>query len=226
MKVSVGFVGLGLMGVHMAKNIVAAGFPLIVNTRTPGKAENFAKEHNCRHGSLREVAEQSDVVIICVTDSPDVQAVALGDHGLIAHSRPHTVLCDMSTISPSVTRDLAAVASARQVSWIDAPVSGGTMGAKNGTLTIMVGGEEAALAKARPVLEAMGKKITHFGMRRSSLWTSFFEKFLPPNKVLLGKGKMQSFVTRLCAASICLASAKHLHLLRSADSISALSTGR
>lgn len=163
MKPSVGFVGLGLMGGPMARNILKAGFTLTVNTRTPGKAEAFAREHQCRSGTLRQVAEESDVIIVCVTDSPDVEAVARGPEGLLLHCRPNTVIADMSTISPKVTVALSNEAKERGVMWVDAPVSGGTMGAINGTLTIMVGGEEAALVKARPVLEAMGKKITHFG---------------------------------------------------------------
>ncbi len=147
----------------MCKNILKAGFSLTVNTRSPGKAELFAKENNCKSGSLRQVAETSDVIIVCVTDSPDVEAVARGEEGLLAHCRPHTVVADMSTISPKVTLQLAEEAKRRQVLWLDAPVSGGTKGAAEGTLTIMVGGEEEALRRARPVLEAMGKKITHFG---------------------------------------------------------------
>ncbi len=147
----------------MCKNILKAGFKLTVSTRTAGKAELFAKENNCKSGTLREVAETSDVIIVCVTDSPDVEAVARGEHGLLAHCRPNTVVADMSTISPKVTVALAGEAKQKNVFWIDAPVSGGTKGALEGTLTIMVGGEEEALRKARPVLEAMGKKITHFG---------------------------------------------------------------
>jgi 3-hydroxyisobutyrate dehydrogenase-like beta-hydroxyacid dehydrogenase len=160
---NVGFVGLGLMGGPMCKNLLKAGFTLTVNTRTPGKAELFAKENSCKSGTLQQVAESSDVIIVCVTDSPDVEAVARGEHGLLAHCRPNTVVADMSTISPKVTVQLAAEAKKRQVYWIDAPVSGGTKGAAEGTLTVMVGGEGEALRRARPVLEAMGKKITHFG---------------------------------------------------------------
>ena len=160
----VGFIGLGLMGGPMAQNIARAGFSLTVATRTPGKAESFAAQHACSSApSPGALAASCRVVVLCVTDSPDVEKVARGPEGVLARAAPGTVVVDMSTISPEVTRELAAAASERGVFWLDAPVSGGTKGAAEGTLTIMVGGEEAALKVARPVLEAMGKKITHFG---------------------------------------------------------------
>lgn len=163
-----GLIGLGIMGLPMARNLIRAGFPLTVATRTPGKADRFAAE-NSTLGSVKavrtpaEVAAASEIIVTIVTDSPDVIEVARGEHGIFSAARPGTIIIDMSTISPQVTRELAEEAGSRGLHWLDAPVSGGEKGAIEGTLTIMVGGETAALDRARPVLEAMGKRITHFG---------------------------------------------------------------
>jgi 2-hydroxy-3-oxopropionate reductase len=164
----VGFIGLGIMGQPMARNLLKAGFPLVVATRTPGKAAAFAKD-NAALGNVQaaetpaQVAAVCDIIVNIVTDTPDVVEVAYGETGLFATAKPGTIIIDMSTISPSVTRDLAAKASKQELFWLDAPVSGGEKGAIEGTLTIMVGGADAAVAKATPVLNAMGKRITHFG---------------------------------------------------------------
>jgi 2-hydroxy-3-oxopropionate reductase len=164
----VGFIGLGIMGQPMARNLLRAGFPLVVATRTPGKAAAFASD-NAALGRIQavetpaQVAAACDLIITIVTDTPDVVAVAYGEDGLFSSAKPGTIIVDMSTISPSVTRDLAAKASKQGLFWLDAPVSGGEKGAIEGTLTIMVGGAEAAVAQAQPVLAAMGKRITHFG---------------------------------------------------------------
>lgn len=164
----VGLIGLGIMGAPMARNLIKAGYPLTVSTRTEGKAERFAAEASAlgevrAAASAAEVAAASDVVIIMVTDSPDVIEVACGEQGIFAGAREGTTIVDMSTISPQVTRELAGEAAKRGLAWIDAPVSGGEKGAIEGTLTIMAGGEAEALARVRPVLEAMGKRITHLG---------------------------------------------------------------
>lgn len=168
----VGFIGLGIMGAPQARNLLRAGFELTVATRTPGKAERFAAD-NASLGKVRavqtaaEVAAASDIIITMVTDSPDVVAVCRGgvnnEPGIFAAAKPGSVIIDMSTISPEVTRELAAEAKTKGCFWLDAPVSGGEKGAIEATLTIMVGGEAEALERARPVLEAMGKRITHFG---------------------------------------------------------------
>ncbi len=165
----VGFIGLGIMGQPMARNLLRAGFPLVVATRTPGKAASFAAE-NAALGRVRaaetpaQVAAACDLIITMVTDTPDVVAVAYGDDGIFSAAKPGTIVIDMSTISPSVTRDLATKASKQGLYWLDAPVSGGEKGAIEGTLTIMVGGVPEAVVKAKPVLDAMGKRITHFGL--------------------------------------------------------------
>ncbi len=164
----VGLIGLGIMGAPQAQNLLRAGFVLTVATRTPGKAEKFAADNKALGNvhavnTAAEVAAACDVVITMVTDSPDVIAVAQGENGIFAAAKAGTIIIDMSTISPKVTQELAAEAEAKGLFWLDAPVSGGQKGAIEGTLTIMVGGDAGALEKARPVLEAMGKRITHFG---------------------------------------------------------------
>jgi 3-hydroxyisobutyrate dehydrogenase len=164
----VGLIGLGIMGAPMARNLLKAGFPLTVATRTPGKAEKFAAD-NASFGSVKavdtaaEVASVSDIIVTMVTDSPDVVRVARGDTGIFATAKPGSIVIDMSTISPQITRELAGEAKSKGIAWLDGPVSGGEKGAIEGTLTIMVGGDPEALEKARPVLNAMGKRITHFG---------------------------------------------------------------
>lgn len=163
-----GFIGLGIMGVPMARNLLKAGYPLTVATRTPGKAEKFAAENSglVQVRAARtpaEVAAVCEVIVMIVTDSPDVIQVAKGENGIFTAAKPGTIIIDMSTISPQVTRELAAEAASRGLHWLDAPVSGGEKGAIEGTLTIMAGGEGAALERAQPVLSAMGKRITHFG---------------------------------------------------------------
>src|SRR5262245_29112858 len=164
----IGLIGLGIMGAPMARNLPRGGFPLTVATRTPGKAEKFVVEEATLGavkavGTPAEVAAASEIIVTMVTDSPDVVAVARGDHGIFAAAKPGSIIIDMSTISPQVTRELAEEAKSKGLSWLDAPVSGGEKGAIEGTLTIMVGGEAETLERARPALNAMGKRITHFG---------------------------------------------------------------
>jgi len=164
----VGLIGLGIMGAPMARNLVKAGFPLTVSTRTPGKAARFAAEaaslgEVCAVDSAAQVAAASEVIITMLPDSPDVAGVARAADGVFAGAKPGAIVIDMSTISPQVTRELSAEATSRGVYWLDAPVSGGEKGAIEGTLTIMVGGDGAALDRCRPVLEAMGKRITYLG---------------------------------------------------------------
>ncbi|HEY7181819.1 MAG TPA: NAD(P)-dependent oxidoreductase [Blastocatellia bacterium] len=165
---NVGLIGLGIMGAPMARNLLKAGYNLTVATRAPGKAEKFAAE-NSSLGEVKavttpaEVAAASEIIITMVTDSPDVVAVARGASGVFAAAKRGAIIIDMSTISPQVTRELAEEAVSKGLFWLDAPVSGGEKGAVEGTLTIMVGGDAEALERARPALEAMGKRITHFG---------------------------------------------------------------
>jgi 3-hydroxyisobutyrate dehydrogenase len=163
MSERVGFIGLGIMGRGMARNILKAGFGLLVWNRTPSRMEEFAAEGASAAASPADLAAQCDIIVTCVSDTPDVEAVILGDNGVIHGVRSGALVIDMSTISPHVTRAIAAQLSARGVHMLDAPVSGGSEGAARGTLTIMVGGEADAVARAMPVLQAMGKTITHVG---------------------------------------------------------------
>lgn len=159
----VGFIGLGIMGRSMARNVHAAGFPVTVWNRTASRMEEAAAWGARTAGSPREVAEVSDVVITIVGDTPDVLQVVEGPGGIVEGAREGLIYIDMSTISPEATRELAARLAQRGVRMLDAPVSGGDIGARQGTLSIMVGGDADTLARVRPVLEAMGKNIVHCG---------------------------------------------------------------
>ena len=159
----VGFVGLGTMGAAMARNVAAAGFPLTVWNRTPERATALRDVGATGAPSPADVARASDVVVTCVSDTPDVEAVLFADGGIAEGAHPGLLVIDCTTISPSATRDFAARLAERGVALVDAPVSGGSEGARNATLTIFVGGDAAQVERARPVLEAMGKTITHVG---------------------------------------------------------------
>jgi 2-hydroxy-3-oxopropionate reductase len=159
----IGFIGLGLMGKPMAKNLQKAGFPLVVLTRTRAKASELLDAGATWADTPRQVAEQSDVVITILPDSPDVDHVVAGADGVLAGARPGMMVIDMSTISPVVARKLARECESRGVEWLDAPVSGGDTGAIKGTLSIMVGGTPAAFDRALPIFQAMGKTILRIG---------------------------------------------------------------
>jgi 3-hydroxyisobutyrate dehydrogenase len=164
-----GFVGLGTMGLGMARNLASKGFPLSLTNRTMEKAVRLASDLAggpapvAALPSPAAVAAASDVVVSCVSDGPDVEEVHLGRGGTVEGARAGTVVVDCSTIDPALARSVAARLAEKGVLFLDAPVSGGQKGANEGTLSFFVGGEAAALATARPVLEAMGKRITHLG---------------------------------------------------------------
>ncbi|MCB0003858.1 MAG: NAD(P)-dependent oxidoreductase, partial [Anaerolineae bacterium] len=159
----IGFIGLGIMGRGMAANILKAGFPLTVWNRTPERTEALAAAGAAVAATPAALAAASDIVITCVSDTPDVQAVILGEDGVLRGAQSGSLVIDMSTISPAVTQEIAAALSARGVAMLDAPVSGGSEGAARGTLSIMVGGAVEALERAMPVLQTMGQRITHVG---------------------------------------------------------------
>ncbi|MBI3176459.1 MAG: NAD(P)-dependent oxidoreductase [Chloroflexi bacterium] len=159
----IGFIGLGIMGRGMTRNLIKAGFPVTVWNRTPSRMAELAAEGTGTSTSPADLASRCDVIILCVSDTPDVQAVITGEHGVLHGARPGSLVIDMSTISPHATRDLAAALAAKGVAMLDAPVSGGSEGAARGTLAIMVGGKPEDVARAMPVLQAMGKTITHVG---------------------------------------------------------------
>ena len=158
-----GFIGLGIMGRGMVGNLLAAGFPVSVWNRTAERMTTLTGAGAVPCASPAEVAARSRIVFTCVSDTPDVEAVVLGDRGVIEGAAEGTLLVDMSTISPRATRDIAERLSARGVQMLDAPVSGGSEGAAKGTLSIMVGGDGADLERAMPAFRAMGKTITHVG---------------------------------------------------------------
>lgn len=159
----VAFIGLGTMGGPMASNIMKAGHDLVIHNRTVHKEEELAARGAERAASPREAVAKADVIITSLSDTPDVEQVVLGDNGIIHGARPGAVVVDMSTISPEATRRIAQVLGTKGIKMIDAPVSGGSEGAKQGTLAIMVGGEFEDVERAMPVLKCMGTRITHVG---------------------------------------------------------------
>jgi 3-hydroxyisobutyrate dehydrogenase len=159
----IGFIGLGIMGRGMARNILKAGFPLWVWNRTASRMDELAAEGAGPASSPGDLAFHSDIIITCVSDTPDVEQVILGEGGIIHGARPGSLVIDMSTISPQTTQRIAAKLAERHIHMLDAPVSGGSEGAARGTLSIMVGGDAAQFERALPVFQAMGKTITHLG---------------------------------------------------------------
>ncbi len=160
----VGFLGLGIMGSRMAANLARAGFELSVWTHTPGKAERWASEHGATaFATPAEVAAYSDIVVSMVVDGEQVASVLLGEYGVIAAAREGLLCVDMSTIGPVDARRIAAALQERGVAMLDAPVTGSSPRAEDGTLTIMVGGETQDYARARPLFEPMGELIVHVG---------------------------------------------------------------
>jgi 3-hydroxyisobutyrate dehydrogenase len=160
---NVAFIGTGIMGGPMAGHLLAAGHPLTVHNRTKSKADALLARGAKWAATPADAARDAEAVFVCVTDTPDVQRVALGQDGILESARPGTIVVDHSTISPSATRTIAAKLKERNIAFLDAPVSGGDVGARNATLAIMVGGEPAALERVRPLLEKMGKSIVHCG---------------------------------------------------------------
>jgi 2-hydroxy-3-oxopropionate reductase len=159
----VGYIGLGLMGKSIARNILKAGFPVVVHNRSQAAVDELVAEGAARASSPKEVASQVDVVFTNLPDSPDVEKVVLGENGIIAGAHAGLIYIDNSTIKPASARMIAEKLSAKKMFALDAPVSGGDIGAKNGTLTIMVGGDASALEKVMPVFQSMGKTVTHVG---------------------------------------------------------------
>ena len=159
----IGFIGLGIMGLPMAKNLIKSGFDLLVFNRTPSKTKEIEQLGARVAFSPKEIAQNSDVVITIVTDSKDVEDVVLGQDGVIHGAWSGMTLIDMSTISPSVTRTVAGKLQECGADMLDAPVSGGESGAINGTLAIMVGGESSVFDRCLPVLQGMGQRIVLLG---------------------------------------------------------------
>ncbi|HEV8587048.1 MAG TPA: 2-hydroxy-3-oxopropionate reductase [Methylomirabilota bacterium] len=163
MAQTIGFIGLGIMGRPMAKNLIAAGYTLVVHSRSRGPVDDVVKAGAKAATSPKEVAAQSDVLITMLPNSPDVELVALGKGGIIEGARPGLIFIDMSTISPIVSQKVGKALAAKGVKMLDAPVSGGEQGAINAALSIMVGGDKATFEAVLPILSAMGKTITLLG---------------------------------------------------------------
>ncbi len=159
----VGYIGLGLMGKSIARNILKAGFPLVVHNRSHAAVDELVAEGARQAGSAAEVAAQVDIVFTNLPDTPDVEKVVLGEKGILEGAHEGLIYVDNSTIKPATARKLAERLKGKGALALDAPVSGGDIGARNGTLTIMVGGPAEAVEKAMPVFKAMGKAVTHVG---------------------------------------------------------------
>lgn len=163
MEKAVGFVGLGIMGAFMAGNLLEAGHELVVHNRTRTKAERLAPRGARVADSPREAAEGSDVIITMLPGPPQVEEVVAGEDGLLEGAREGSLIIDMSTSSPSLAQELARTARNKAVGMLDAPVSGGDVGARDGTLSIMVGGEEDDFERARTLFGVMGETVVHVG---------------------------------------------------------------
>jgi len=159
----IGFIGLGVMGKPMALNLLKAGYKLTVWNRTRSKMDELLAAGASGANSPKDVAEKSDIVVTMVTDSSDVEEVVLGEEGIIHSAHPGLIMIDMSTISPTIAKKIAQTLSKRGAKMLDAPVSGGEVGAKEAALSIMVGGPEETFEECLPILKALGKRITHMG---------------------------------------------------------------
>ncbi len=164
MSQRVAFIGLGIMGSRMAANLARAGFDLTVYNRTEATARQFAEQHGAKLATTpAAAAENAELIVTMVVDAAQVEAVLLGEDGALSAARPGTLCIDCSTIGPTATRMIAAKLAEHEVRMVDAPVTGSSPKAADGTLTIMVGGDQTDVERAMPVLEAMGKLIVHAG---------------------------------------------------------------
>src|SRR5271170_36908 len=179
MTSQIGFVGLGIMGRGMVKNLVQKNHPVTVWNRTPERSEALMKDLDITIApSLQSLAETADTILLCVSDTPDVEAVLFGEDGLAKALRSGTTIIDLSTISPAETKRFAHTLAEKNITLLDAPVSGGSEGAAKGTLSIMVGGPEEAFTRIKPILEAIGTRITHMGPSGSGQITKLMNQIL------------------------------------------------
>ncbi len=162
-KPMAGFVGLGLMGKPMARNLLKAGYKVTVHNRSQGAVEELTKEGATPATSPAEVARASQIIFTSLPGPAEVESVYLGPGGIVGELQPGSIIVEMSTLDPGTHQKVAAAAAERQADYLDAPVSGGPSGAESGTLSIMVGGDAAVLERARPVLEVLGQNIYHMG---------------------------------------------------------------
>lgn len=195
----IGFIGLGIMGRPMAENLVKAGHFVVAYNRTAAKAEEFVSAAGAEHAALAatpaEAATGAEVVITIVRDTAAVRSVLLGPEGVVNGGHPGLVIVDMSTISPRAEQEMAAVLAKQEMILLDAPVSGGDVGARAGTLAIMVGGDCSAYERVLPVLQAMGKKITYCGGVGAGQLTKLCNQILVA-VTLLGVSEALNFARR------------------------------
>ena len=184
MKERVGFVGVGIMGSGMARNLLKTGATLAVWNRTPSKTAAFVEAGDTTVRNLSDLAREAAIVFLCVSDTPDVESVLFGDGGLAEGLQQGALVVDCSTISPTVTKQFAERLEERGVHMLDAPISGGSEGAVHGTLSIMVGGEADQVERALPYLQAMGKKITHVGGHGAGQMTKLVNQILVAGSML------------------------------------------
>jgi len=177
-EVTIGFIGTGIMGKPMAGNLLNAGYSVTVHNRTKSKAEPLLSQGAVWAQNPAEVAKNSDVVITCVPDTPDVTDVLLGQNGIIEAARVGLICVDMSTISPSATKQMGQVLEAKGTTLLDAPISGGEIGAIQGKLSIMMGGPKEAFEKVRPIMEVMGRTVTHCGPLGSGQMTKLVNQIM------------------------------------------------
>ena len=163
MAQTIGFIGLGIMGRPMAKNLIKAGYPLVVHSRSRGPVDDLVKAGAKSASSPKDVASQCDVLVTMLPNSPDVEQVALGKDGIVEGAKNGLIFADMSTISPIVSQKVGKALATKGVKMLDAPVSGGEQGAINAALSIMVGGDKAVFDQVLPIFQAMGKTITLLG---------------------------------------------------------------
>ena len=184
MSERVGFIGLGIMGQGMARNLLRAGFDLTVWNRTATKAEALASEGAKLASSPADLASRCDVIIVCVSDTPDVELVLFGENGVTQGVSSGALVIDCSTISPIKTKAFATTLAQQGVHMLDAPLSGGSEGAAKGTLSIMVGGEADQVERAMPLFKAMGKTITHVGGNGAGQMVKLVNQILVANSML------------------------------------------
>jgi len=159
----IGFIGTGIMGAPMAHNLLKAGYEVAVHNRTKAKADHLIAGGAAWADSPADVAKDSNIVITCLPDTPDVEQVLLGQKGVIEAAKPGLICIDMSTISPAATKEMGSALSAKGVTLIDAPISGGEIGAIEAKLSIMMGGPKKAVEKVRPIMQVMGRTVIHCG---------------------------------------------------------------
>ena len=194
----VGFLGLGVMGYPMARHLMEAGHDVVVYNRTAAKAEAWVKEHGGRQAATpAEAAAGRQFVMLCVGDDPDVREVALGDDGCLAAMSEGAVLVDHTTASATVARELGEASVTRGCTFMDAPISGGQVGAENGTLTVMCGGDDVTFARALPIIDAYAKSVTRIGP--------------------VGSGQMCKMVNQLCIAGLVQGLSEGIHFAQKAD---------